>query len=122
MAIETAMISPATTPDGTFAAQVKFAYAPDMLQRFQMALAATAEYVINQESSADANYADRASFARHIAVNPAYWANQLSSLIAVDPASVTTTATDQMILNRIWTIWPVISYKASTVSYPTTTI
>lgn len=117
MAVESPLTSPLSVTDGTFKTQLAVAFYEELTQRVEIALAATAEYVINQESSSDTNYADRALFARMLASNPAYWAQALALLIAADSATISATCSDQAILNRIWTIYPVVAYKASTVLY-----
>lgn len=112
MAIETALTCPLTVTDGNFVAQAAYSVDVTMLKRFQMALCAAAEYIINQESTSDANYLGRAIMARVIASNVIFWASELAYVIALDPVTVNTSSTDQQILNRVWTIWHVISYKA----------
>jgi hypothetical protein len=120
MSVESSVTSPLSIADGTFATQVELAFYTPFVQRVQVALAATAEYIINEESSSDANYADRAAFARLVALNPSYWAQSLSWLIVADSADMSASCTDQAILNRIYTIWPIASYKQTTAPIETT--
>lgn len=117
--VEASDTSPLTITDGTLAAQVELVFYTPLIQRIQVALCATAEYIIKIESSGDTNYADLALFARMVALNPAYYAQQLAWLI-VNDSTITATCTDQALMNRIWTVWPVASYKCSTILFPTT--
>lgn len=117
--IETSSTSPITLADGTFAAQVGLAFGVGFVQRLTLALASTAEYIVKIESSGDTNYADLALFARMAAASPQYWAQQMAWTVVMD-STISATCTDQQLLDRVWTVWPVFSYKASTVLYPTT--
>jgi hypothetical protein len=120
MSIETAATCPLSVTDGTFNAQMAvIGYTPTVtiLGRFMMAIVAVAEYVVNTESSGDTNYADRAIFARFSGTNPVYWGANLAYQISLDGVTINSTSTDQQILNRVWTLWPAWSYKASTFAY-----
>jgi len=116
--VETALTCPLTMIDGTLLAQVAIAFDTPTVQRIQVALGALAEYVVNVESSTDTSYADRAYFARLAASDPAFWAQTMAWTIVADSATITVPFTDQALLNRIWTVWPVFSYKKSTLPVP----
>lgn len=113
MSVESSSSCPLTLTTGTLAAAYTLATTASFIQELTCALAGVAEYVVNQESSSDANYADRALVARLIADNPYYWANNLAYVVALDQADLSGDYTDQALINRVWTLWPVISYKMS---------
>lgn len=113
--IESPTPSPITITEGTLTNQAAFAYATDFQQRFQIALALTAEYILNQESTSFADHSDRAYFARYVIRNPIYYANQFASTIAADPGTIYTGTTDANIMARIYTLWPTFCYQAATI-------
>jgi hypothetical protein len=113
MPIETATTCPLSVTNGDFAAQAAHATDPAYLARFQMALAAAAEYIINQEGTSTTDHLSRGITARIVASNVVFWAQEMAYLIAVDPVTINSSSTDQQILNRVWTIWPVVAYKAA---------
>jgi hypothetical protein len=113
MPIETATTCPLSVTNGDFATQAAHAVDATYLARFQMALAAAAEYIINQEVTSATDHLSRGVTARIIASNVIFWAQELAYLIALDPVTINATSTDQQILNRVWTAWPVFAYKAA---------
>jgi hypothetical protein len=111
--VETALTFPLTIPTGQLSTQQALGSPTNALQLlFQEGLVTVAEYIINEESSTDTDWDDRANAAQQIVINPIFFAMALGPLIAADPVTINGSSTDQQIVNRIWTIWHVLSYDA----------
>lgn len=82
-----------------------------------MGLVMSAEYIVITESSGATDHADRAIFARQLGAGSGYWATAFAPLVCGDQSTINGSSTDQNIMDRIWTLFPVMSYLAVSIPY-----